>query len=345
MRGYKLDSAPGREIIIDKEAYLYFGGTSYLGLQTCVNFQDILIDAIKTYGTNHGASRKANIQFGVYDAAEKLLSVNCKAEQAVTLSSGFLVGQLVARYFNTDNYECYYAPKTHTALHLSDSFNHPNYDQLVEAIKYSAKTPVIFCDSIDFYGANYPDFKWLDRIDLTNTILVVDDSHGIGLLGDNGEGIYHYLSHLRVKELVVCASLGKGFGLQGGVILGKEKTINEIKKSDWYAGSSPISPAFMATYINAQVIYKERLQKLKNHIQLFKDELIRTSMFRYMPNYPTYSFQDEGLINHLYESRVIITNFQYPNEHAPTVHRIVLSAHHTTNDIKKITAIINDYYG
>ncbi|NER15723.1 aminotransferase class I/II-fold pyridoxal phosphate-dependent enzyme [Spongiivirga citrea] len=345
MSSFNVDNAPDRTISIKGKEFLYFGGTSYLGLQTLAEFQDILIESIKQYGSNHGASRKANLQFSIYEDAEELLANTCKAEKAITLSSGFLAGQLVSNYFDDDTYDCFFAPKTHEALLGSNTKISTSFDELIDQVSKSKKQVVIFCDAIDFYGANYPDFNWLKNIDLANIILVVDDSHGIGLVGNYGEGIYNHLSHLKVKELLVCASMGKGFGIQAGVILGKEKTINQIKKSPWFAASSPASPAFMATYSNAQHIYQERLQKLKSTIQLFNNELKYLSHFRYMPHYPTYSFQDKRLVNHLFRNDIIITNFPYPNEHSPEVHRIVMSAYHSSDDIKKITAIINDYYG
>ena len=54
-----IDGFPGRELELDHRKYLYFGGTSYLGLQTDGAFQDMYISNIRKYGTNYGASRKS----------------------------------------------------------------------------------------------------------------------------------------------------------------------------------------------------------------------------------------------------------------------------------------------
>jgi len=45
-----IDAYPGREINVQGHKYLYFGGTSYLGLQTDEEFQNVFIKNIKKFG-------------------------------------------------------------------------------------------------------------------------------------------------------------------------------------------------------------------------------------------------------------------------------------------------------
>jgi len=96
-----IDGFPGRELELDQKRYLYFGGTSYLGLQTHKKFQDMYISNIRKYGTNYGASRKSNVRISVYEATENYLSHFVGSEACCTLSSGYLAGQLVRQTMDT----------------------------------------------------------------------------------------------------------------------------------------------------------------------------------------------------------------------------------------------------
>ena len=90
-----IDSFPGRKIEFQKQSYLYFGGTAYLGLPMHKAFQKILLKNIQQWGTTYGSSRNANIQLSAYDVAETFLAKHICAEAALTVSSGMLAGKLV----------------------------------------------------------------------------------------------------------------------------------------------------------------------------------------------------------------------------------------------------------
>ena len=220
---HTIDSFPGREILIQNTKYLYFGGTAYLGLQTDEKFQNLYIENIKKYGTNYGASRKSNIRISIYDKAEHYLAKLVGSEACVSMSSGYLAGQFIGQFLNNSRNKFFYSPNTHSALYLSNQTkNKPKSYITFTALnialrdhieKNDSVTPVVFLDSIDFSGANFPDFEGLKALPLKNVILVVDDSHGIGITGINGGGVFKRIKKLNPKELIVCCSLGKGFGV------------------------------------------------------------------------------------------------------------------------------------
>ena len=93
-----IDGFPDREIIVNGKPFLYFGGTSYLGLATNPDFQNNLVSGIKKWGTAYGSSRNANIKLSIYNKAEQHFSKLIGAEAAITCSSGTLAGKLVLEY-------------------------------------------------------------------------------------------------------------------------------------------------------------------------------------------------------------------------------------------------------
>ena len=343
-----VDSFPGRKILLDDKEYHYFGGTAYLGLQTDPDFQDLLIKNIRQYGTNYGSSRHSNIRISVYTQAEAFLASLSGAEACITLSSGYLAGQFISNFFYNKQYAPFYAPNTHSALYRSKEKSYTTYTALNIALrqhlsKKKRQAPVLFLDSIDFSGCNYPDFEGLRSLPLEDVILVVDDSHGIGVVGPNGGGVFRLLSPLPAKELIVCCSLGKGFGIQAGAVLGTKQRTTELTNTPFFGGASPASPAPLAALLQGKGICSQKRKLLQAHTQLFLGTLKSPEAFRYMDNHPTYSHPNFGLTDYLTKNGVITTNFNYPGEDASLVHRIVLSAAHTTDDIERLVYLINSY--
>jgi len=338
-------SFPSRKITINGSKKLYFGGTAYLGLQTHPKFLKIHIKNIKKYGTNYGASRKSNIKIDVFDKAEKHLVKLVKSEACATVSSGFLASQLACNFFKANGHSVYYAPNAHISLHHYNSKNSSSYSELnvtlEKHLKKTDKPPIVFLDSLDFNGCNYPNFEALQQLPLDKIILIADDSHAIGLPLNNGAGCFSSLKEFHPKELIICTSLGKGFAVQGGALFGTKKRIEQLKNTAFYGGASPASPANLATLIEAEVIYKKRQQRLAKHIAAFLIKTNHLEHFSYTPNHAAFSFSNQKITKHLEDNNIVVTNFNYPNEDSATMSRIVLSAHHKKKDIELVCNLIN----
>ena len=339
-----INEFPGRTITKDGKEHLYFGGTSYLGLQTNEEFQSLFIDNIKKYGTSYSASRKSNIKISIFNEIESYLRELTGSEACVTMSSGYLAGQLVCDYFSNINYSLYYAPNTHSALFRNQQKVFKSWQELEGAIhKNIGKTPILFLDSIDFHGDNFPNYNFLKKLPLKDIILVVDDSHGIGITGEQGGGSYRFLQMLQPKELLVSCSLGKGFGIQAGAIFGSNKTIENLKNTSFYGGASPATPASLATIKDANILILNKRKKLDQHIHLFLKTIVDPSLFVYAKGHPTFNFQNELLAQYLQDNNIIVTNFRYPAENDSLMSRIVLSASHTQKDIISLCNILNTF--
>jgi 7-keto-8-aminopelargonate synthetase-like enzyme len=344
------DGFPGRELEFGHRKLLYFGGTSYLGLQTDTIFQEIFISNIRKYGTAYGASRKSNVRITVFERAEQYLSQLVGCESSTTLSSGYLAGQLVRQTMDTKEHRLFYAPNTHAALYTPSTKLKPyiTFTALNIALRAHLETdpeicPVLFLDAIDFSGANYPDFEGLKMLPLENIILVVDDSHGIGIVGENGGGVFRRLQKLNPKELIVCCSLGKGFGVQAGSIFGNKKRIEQFMDTPFFGGASPAAPAAVASLMDSKSLFLDKRSILIQNMDLFKSNIKTLDRFKFMEGHPTFSFADENLVNYLERENILVTSFRYPNEDSQLMSRIVISAQHKKEDILLLCEIINSF--
>ncbi|WP_165748125.1 aminotransferase class I/II-fold pyridoxal phosphate-dependent enzyme [Cellulophaga sp. Z1A5H] len=349
-----IDSFPGKDLQVGSTNYLYFGGTAYLGLQTDVEFQNLYIDNIRKYGTNYGASRKSNIRINIYDQVEGYLAKLVGSEACLSLSSGYLAGQFIGQFLNKKEFKFFYTPNTHSALYVTNhEENKPTsyvtFSSLNIAIrdhleKNKTNTPVVFLDSIDFSGANFPDYKGLQALPLEDVILVVDDSHGIGITGKNGGGVFRIIENLNPKELIVCCSLGKGFGVQGGAIFASSNRIKELTNTIFFGGASPASPANLASIYQSEALLNTKRILLYQNVEYFRENIDKVSKFKFMLGHPAFTFSDEKLTAYLEEHHILVTSFRYPNENANLMSRIIISAAHTKEDISTLCKVINLYF-
>ncbi|EKF56192.1 aminotransferase class i and ii [Galbibacter marinus] len=340
-----IDNFPDRIVTTDNGDYLYFGGTAYLGLQKNKDFIEHYTNNITHYGTHYGASRVSNVRFSIYDKAEQHLARYIGSQACITLSSGYMASQLVSQYFSNSEAINYRTPYSHDALWAAGQLKLKSYEELKDLMNQNPKDQpvVIYLDSIDFMGANYPDFKGLKSLNLKNAIVVVDDSHGLGVIGPKGAGVFQHLKSLKMKELIISGSLGKGFGLQFGGVFGTRERIEVLGQFPIFGGSSPASPATMATLMQTQQIVEEQRKKLHNNHSLFSSLVHSTGLFKHFGDHPSFSFSNEKLTNYLYDHKIIVTSFNYPTKDSPIMSRIVISAFHTTEDIKTLAHVINNY--
>lgn len=344
-----IDHSPGPRISLDGKPFLYFGGTAYLGLQHDANFHELYIRNIRRYGTHYGASRKSNLRIKIFDTAEQALSDKIGADSALTLSSGYLVGQLLATYFHTAGYTPFYAPGSHAALFQQELAPYPSYTTLALALQEhldqdTENIPVIFMDTLESKEAFYPDFEALRTLPLDKCILIADDSHGFGILGNSGMGSYDKLTELKPRALLVCFSLGKAIGIPAGAVVGSKGLIESLKSTVFFGAASPASPAGLATLTQAWELMSSKREQLMTNVSRFLSGLSHAEPFWSTPGIPAFSYRDPGLTSFLKEAGIIVTHFHYPNENAEPTSRIVITAAHETADIDRLSGLINTYF-
>ncbi|MGB5693231.1 MAG: aminotransferase class I/II-fold pyridoxal phosphate-dependent enzyme [Flavobacteriaceae bacterium] len=349
MKPIYIPGFPGSKIHLDNRHFLYFGGTSYLGIQTLPEFQQLLIDDIRQYGTNYGASRISNIRLEIYNKTEEYLSKWVGSEASIVLSSGFLAGQLLARYFNPKDYKLFYSTHTHASLYSDDREAYANYvvlrKELIDYLNSNDKrTPVVLLDTIDFSSGAFPKFKGLNDLPLDSCIVIADDSHGIGLVGTEGSGSFRQLKEMLPMELLVCSSFGKTMGVQAGAVFGTSSRLDALRETSLYIGASPPAPALMSTLLKAAPIYAAQRSILFALLEKFHNSLNHPEKFRYMHRYPVYESDDHKLSAYLSKEGIFVTDFDYPAEIDSWQCRLVINAQHGPDDISTLAEKINSYY-
>jgi 7-keto-8-aminopelargonate synthetase-like enzyme len=333
---------PDRTIIVDQKEYLYFGGTAYLGLPTNKDFQKVLMDNIIKWGTAYGSSKNANIQLSAYEEAEKYLAKKIKAEAAVTISSGTLAGKLVIEQLTLEGNNFFYLPNVHNAIKAANM--HPIWINDVlnpKLLDTTSEKITILTDVIPVTYVKPINLSFISQISATKEItLVLDESHSLGIIGNNGCGYYSSVAYKNVKRKIMISSLGKAMGVTGGVICGSETFVNQIKVIGNYASGAGMNPGFAITIGHAKKIYETQLAKLKVNLNYIADNLNANQYIDFDVNYPIIYAKQENVYQKLIAANIIMTHFKYPNE-AGALNRIIITANHQKKDLQKLISILN----
>lgn len=342
----QLDCPFSSKINIDGQDYLYFGGTAYLGIPQNNEFIQYYVEGIKRFGLNNGTSRTNNVQLGIYNQAESFAANRFGSEAALITSSGYLAAKLVVKEFSKFG-EVRYVPATHPALwqnenpQIQGSFT--NWAaHLVEEINESEKSRwVIISNSMNNLFPEIYDFSFAQKIDKNKeVILIVDDSHGIGI-NNNGLGAYALIPQSENISAIVVASMAKALGVDAGLVLGSKQLIKQLKQTEEFLGASPPSAAGLYAFMQANEIYASALQKLKENMLLMSNFFLKNKEWHFVEGFPVYFCKNAELSKSLLQQHILSSSFPYPDKDGPIINRIVLSSWHDQSDILTLVKTIS----
>jgi 8-amino-7-oxononanoate synthase len=341
---------PGRTVIAEGKERLYFSGTSYLGINHQPGYRELLQEGIQQYGGNYSSSRASNLQLEIYEEAETFLAQWVGVESVLTFSSGFQAGQALMSIL-PPGVSYIFAPGSHPAVWQRDQEvwqgDFPSWVlSLTSQIAVTnADEIVIVTNSLDpLYAVRYK-FNWLSDLPTDRHIhVIVDDSHGLGVLGKDGEGIISEIRNYMPGhvQLTIVGSIGKALGVPGGLVAGSESLIQKLKQSPSFTAASPISPAYLYTFLHAQTVYREARKKLKDRVQQFQLAVDSMGLFRFFGHYPVFYTPYNELADMLADT-MLLSSFPYPHPDSEPVTRLVLNALHTEEDIFHLIKAIKHY--
>ncbi|HEX3024181.1 MAG TPA: aminotransferase class I/II-fold pyridoxal phosphate-dependent enzyme, partial [Chitinophagaceae bacterium] len=263
----------------------------------------------------------------------------------VLLQSGFTAGRAAVESIAEDSV-FFHAPFCHPAIRINnnsvlsftewanetvDSINKNNY----------SNPPVILSDAVNQLTAEVYDFSFLNAIK-QNIVCVIDDSHGMGLLGNDGEGISSRLPKKENIEYLITYSLSKAMNVQAGAVSCSNKnTADKIRKSNWYAATTPPSPSMLHAFCASQKIYQQQRTILNINKKFLQNLFSKHTDIRFHPEIPVFIFAEEYDEDFFAKHNIIISSFAYPDPKGKKINRAVINALHTDDDLQKLAGAIN----
>ena len=344
----KINEAPGRTFLFQGRTYLFFSGYSYLGMSHVADFRDLLKEGIDRYGALFPSSRISNTSLPLYAHLEHYLSQLTARASTVSYASGTLacqaIGQLLGEYD-----PIFVAPGTHPAMGLGVSSSLPYEEWVQECIRLATGSShdhfIIVANSVNPLTGVINDFVFLQDLPRTKRFTVlIDDSHGIGWLGEHGEGIASALMHLPHVEYLIVYSLSKAFHIQGGAVSGPLSWTEDLRRAPQYTASTPMAPAFAHTLLNAGPLYEVQRALLEHNVEQMT-RMVNGIWPAGVPflkptQIPVFLFPAVPVSGELLAQGIMISSFAYPDPAGPPVNRAVISALHEQRDLEALVGAV-----
>jgi 8-amino-7-oxononanoate synthase len=286
----------GAVMVLDGREVINFASNDYLGLAGDERLIAAATKAIHEFGTGSTGSRLLSGHRELHRELENALASLKQTEDAIVFSSGYLanIGTISALVGKRD-------------LILSDQYNHsslksgailsgatiieyPHCDikALHEALKNQHQNQnyrriLIITDSVfSMDGDLCPLPQLLDASEEFGCMLLVDEAHATGVLGENGAGCVDYFG-CTGRELIQMGTLSKALAALGGYVTGSATLIDFLRnRAPSWIYTTALSPADTAAALTAINIVKQEPQR---RIQLLRNvEYLKQLMQKYLPN-------------------------------------------------------------
>ena len=239
--------------------YIMMASNNYLGLTHEPRVQQAAIQAIQQYGTGSGGARLTSGSFPLFKELERAIANFKETEQSLVFNTGYManVGTITALMNKHSviisdelNHASIIDGCRLSGAHI-ERYKHKDVEHAEYILKnYKSAYKMIITDGVFSMDG---DIAPLDRLyELSkdyNALLMVDDAHATGVIG-NGRGTAHHFGLTDVD--VQLGTLSKALGSVGGYVAGRKELIEYlINYSRSFIFSTALSPADIGAALEA----------------------------------------------------------------------------------------------
>ncbi len=357
------EATSARFVQSDGIELLAFHGCGYLGLGHDERVQAAATDAIGRYGTSGLASRTTSGTLDLHERLETRLAEFLDVESALVLSDGYLADLAIVATLAERARKA--PPSTRDPIGLMDADDHPS---LVEAARLAGlrtmdygsgdltravalldaqkdARPIVLTDGVFAMHGRLAAVGDLLRHLPEDGTMVVDDCHGVGVLGEKGRGTLEAFG-IDDPRVVVTGSLAKAFGSSGGFIAGTTEHIEAVRSgAASFITTTALSPPLAAAALRSIELIEsepERLERLRaNTGQLHRSarRLGIRSSGTFMPVLlmPFDHFTEARRVSAaLHIEGIFAPAIRYPGAPDGGVIRVAVTSEHTAADIRRL---------
>ena len=244
--------------------FLMMASNNYLGLTHDARVQQAAMQAIQRYGTGSGGARLTSGSFPLFKELEIAIANFKGTEQSLVFNTGYManVGTITALM---NKHSVIISDELNHASIIDgcrlsgariERYNHKDIEHAEHILKnYKSSHKMIITDGVFSMDG---DIAPLDRLyELSkeyNALLMVDDAHATGVIG-NGRGTAHHFGLTDVD--VQLGTLSKALGSVGGYVAGRKELIEYlVNYSRSFIFSTALSPADIGAALEALTIVK-----------------------------------------------------------------------------------------
>ncbi len=309
---HQLNSKQGPEVIMEGKDMIMIGSNNYLGLTSHPEVIEAGVKALERYGSGCSGSRFLNGTLDSHVALEKELAEFLGKEDVVTFSTGFQsnLGIISAIAGRTDYILC--DKENHASIYdgcrLSFArmlrYNHSDMDDLERQLKSIDTTNsgiLIVTDGVFSMGGDICKLPQIVALAKKyGARVMVDDAHGLGVLGEHGRGTAEYFG-LEDEVDIYMGTFSKSLASLGGYMAAKKEVCEYVRHvSRPFIFCASITPANVACARKALEILKrepERVKALRDISNYMRDGLrankVNIIAIDQTPIIPIYTYEDE----------------------------------------------------
>ena len=271
----------GPEVVLDGRRLVAFASNDYLGLANDPALKAGAMAAIAQWGVGAGASQLVSGRLGIFDTLEQHLADFARREAALFFPSGFQanLGVLTAL---TDRHDVIFADRVNHASLIDGAllsraehvrYQHCDIDDLQRKLENTVVpaggSRLIVTDSVfSMDGDEAPLRELLSLAEQYDAWLVIDDAHGLGVLGPQGRGSIADAGLPPHPNLIMIGTLGKAAGVSGAFVAAQRNVIEWlIQRARSYIYTTGPSPMIAGALLAAidRIVLADDLRTQLNH--------------------------------------------------------------------------------
>ncbi len=282
-----VDSAQDPEVVIGGRRMIMLGSNNYLGLTNDARVKEAAIDAIRKYGSGCAGSRFLNGTLDLHVILEERLARFMRQDAAVVFATGFqvnlgaiscLVGKGDTVYLDKQDHACIIDG---ARLSFGDvrKFRHNDAADLRRQMRndVDVRGRLVVVDGVfSMEGDIAPLPEIVAAAREHDAAVMVDDAHGIGVLGPTGRGTSEHFGLEEEVDLIM-GTFSKSMASVGGFIAGEATVIDYIKHRArtliFSAAPPPASVAAALATIEIMENEPERRDRLWENTRFFSEGL------------------------------------------------------------------------
>ena len=284
----QLNTEQGSKVQIDGRNVIQLSSNNYLGLTSHPRLRHAAIEAINAFGVGTGSVRTIAGTFKMHAELEQKLADFKHTEAALVFQSGFTTNQGVLSAILTDKDVVISDELNHASIidgiRLTKAarrvYTHVDMESLEVALKetQSYRKRLIVTDGVFSMDGNIAPLPAIvDLAEKYDALVMVDDAHASGVLGDNGRGTVNHFG-LDGRVHIQVGTLSKAIGVLGGYVAGPKALIDYlIHKGRPFLFSTSHPPAVtMANMAAIDVLLSEPelIERLWENTTFFKEGLL-----------------------------------------------------------------------
>lgn len=339
-------------ILLEGKKLLLMASNNYLNLANRKELQRAAIEGINKYGFGSGGSRLTTGSYKINKLLEDRLAEFFNKEGALVFNSGYAANTGTIAAICDSSFTIYSDELNHASIidgsKLAKAktivFKHNDIKDLKEKLKLKeTENAMIITESVfsmDGDIANIPEF--IKVANEFEALLMVDDAHGIGVIGEKGKGILEYYNVNEEVDIYI-GTLSKAIGSEGGFVAAKKEIIEFLKnKARPFIFSTAISMSAIAASLKSlEIIEKEfsLVKKLQDNIIYLNKELKKIGVESNSNSaiIPILIGDEKKAVNiskYLKEKGIYLSAIRYPTvKRGKAILRVCLMSNHDKTDI------------